>query len=58
MIYFAAGYLVDMHNPDDVDFHFKMTERHGHVARLKGGIIGVSSLCIWITDFRISLAIL
>lgn len=45
MTYLAIGYLLDMHNPDDVDFHFKMTERHGHVARLKGGIIGVSLPC-------------
>lgn len=36
------GYLLDMHKPDNLDFHFNMTERYGHVARLKGGLFGVS----------------
>ncbi|KAF9464293.1 cytochrome P450 [Collybia nuda] len=35
-----------MHNPDDLDFHFKMTERYGHVARLHGGVIGPDGLYI------------
>ncbi|KDR84663.1 hypothetical protein GALMADRAFT_55583 [Galerina marginata CBS 339.88] len=35
-----------MHNPDDIDFHFKMTERHGHVARLKGGLFGSDGLYV------------
>ncbi|PPR01289.1 hypothetical protein CVT24_006364 [Panaeolus cyanescens] len=42
----TLGYLVDMHNPDDLDFHFKMTERYGHVARLKGGLLGSDALYI------------
>ncbi|KDR84606.1 hypothetical protein GALMADRAFT_237500 [Galerina marginata CBS 339.88] len=40
------GYLLDMHNPDDIDFHFKMTERYGHVARLKGGLFGPDGLYV------------
>ena len=46
-IWQTVGYLLDMHNPDDVDFHFKMTQRYGHVARLKAGIIGVRQQCIY-----------
>ncbi|PPQ76505.1 hypothetical protein CVT24_010878 [Panaeolus cyanescens] len=42
----TMGYILDMHDPDNVDFHFKMTERHGHVARLKGGILGSDALYI------------
>ncbi|PPR01290.1 hypothetical protein CVT24_006365 [Panaeolus cyanescens] len=42
----TMGYLVDMHDPDNLDFHFKMTERFGHVARLKGGLFGSDALYI------------
>ncbi|PPR01291.1 hypothetical protein CVT24_006366 [Panaeolus cyanescens] len=40
------GYLRDMHDPDNLDFHFKMTERYGHVARLKAGLFGSDALYI------------
>ncbi|PPQ73814.1 hypothetical protein CVT26_012155 [Gymnopilus dilepis] len=40
----AFGYLLDMHKPDNLDFHFNMTERYGHVARLKGGLFGIASV--------------
>lgn len=43
------GYLLDLHNPDGLGWHFQMTEKYGHVARLRGGVIGVSALLIrWI----------
>jgi hypothetical protein len=35
------GYLLDLHNPDGLEWHFNMTEEYGHVARLKGGLIAV-----------------
>ncbi|KAJ6511636.1 cytochrome P450 [Mycena vulgaris] len=44
----AIGYLLDLHSPDALGWHFNMPEEFGHVARLKGGIIGADAL--YITD--------
>ncbi|PPQ73929.1 hypothetical protein CVT24_012771 [Panaeolus cyanescens] len=40
------GYLADVHGMDSLDLHFTMTERYGHVARLKGGLFGSDGLYI------------
>ncbi|RDB16544.1 hypothetical protein Hypma_002917 [Hypsizygus marmoreus] len=42
------GYLLDLYNPEGLGWHFQMTEKFGHVARLKGGIVGSDAL--YITD--------
>ncbi|KAF7369928.1 hypothetical protein MSAN_00622300 [Mycena sanguinolenta] len=44
----VAGYILDLHSPDGLDFHLNMPEKYGHVARLKGGLIGSDAL--YITD--------
>ncbi|KAF7370025.1 hypothetical protein MSAN_00632500 [Mycena sanguinolenta] len=44
----VAGYILDLHSPDALDFHFNMPEKYGHVARLKGGLVGSDAL--YITD--------
>lgn len=36
------GYLLDLHSPDSLQWHYDMPETYGHVARLKGGVMGVS----------------
>ncbi|KAJ7302444.1 cytochrome P450 [Mycena albidolilacea] len=41
-------YLLDLHNPDGLDWHYSMPEKYGHVARLKGGFFGADAL--YITD--------
>ncbi|KAF7356081.1 hypothetical protein MVEN_00938000 [Mycena venus] len=43
-----AGYLLDLHSPDALGWHFNMPEEYGHVARLKGGLVGADAL--YITD--------
>ncbi|KAF7369934.1 hypothetical protein MSAN_00622900 [Mycena sanguinolenta] len=43
-----AGYILDLHSPDALDFHLNMPEKHGHIARLKGGLVGSDAL--YITD--------
>ncbi|KAF5368275.1 hypothetical protein D9615_010373 [Tricholomella constricta] len=42
------GYLLDLHNPEGLDWHFQMTEKHGHVAKLDGGLMGPEAL--YVTD--------
>ncbi|KAF8064824.1 cytochrome P450 [Lyophyllum atratum] len=42
------GYLLDLHNPEGLDWHFQMIEKYGHVAKLDGGIMGPEAL--YITD--------
>jgi len=42
------GYLLDLHNPEGLDWHFQMIEKYGHVAKLDGGIMGPDAL--YITD--------
>ncbi|RDB16522.1 hypothetical protein Hypma_002893 [Hypsizygus marmoreus] len=42
------GYLLDLHNPNGLGWHFQMTEKFGHVARLKGSILGSDAL--YVTD--------
>ncbi|KAF8641734.1 hypothetical protein AX16_009811 [Volvariella volvacea WC 439] len=42
----AVGYLLDMHNPKGLDWHFSMTEKYGHVARLKGGLFMKDALYV------------
>jgi hypothetical protein len=37
----SIGYLVDLHNTDDLDWHYSMPKNYGHVARLKGGLFMV-----------------
>ncbi|KAJ6590229.1 cytochrome P450 [Mycena sp. CBHHK59/15] len=44
----AIGYLLDLHSPDALGWHFNMPEEFGHVARLKGGLLGADAL--YITD--------
>ena len=37
------GYLPTLHSETSLfDFHYPITERYGHIARLKGGLFGVS----------------
>ncbi|KAG6858555.1 hypothetical protein C0991_002510, partial [Blastosporella zonata] len=33
------GFLLDLHNPEGLDWHFEMTEKYGHVAKLDGGVM-------------------
>ncbi|KAJ7897702.1 hypothetical protein B0H14DRAFT_2557683 [Mycena olivaceomarginata] len=42
-----AGYLLDLHNPDGLGWHYSMPEKYGHVARLKGGLFGRRVLWGW-----------
>ncbi|KAF7369919.1 hypothetical protein MSAN_00621400 [Mycena sanguinolenta] len=44
----VAGYILDLHSPEALDFHFNMPEKYGHIARLKGGLVGSDAL--YITD--------
>ncbi|KAF7356022.1 hypothetical protein MVEN_00931600 [Mycena venus] len=44
----VAGYLLDLHNPDGLDWHYSMPEKYGHIARLKGGLFMADAL--YITD--------
>ncbi|KAK6969689.1 cytochrome P450 [Favolaschia claudopus] len=44
----VVGYLLDLHSPDALPWHFNMPEEYGHVARLKGGLVGADAL--YITD--------
>ncbi|KAF7351916.1 hypothetical protein MVEN_01153400 [Mycena venus] len=44
----VAGYLLDLHNPDGLSWHYNMPEKYGHVARLKGGLFMTDAL--YITD--------
>ncbi|KAF5368263.1 hypothetical protein D9615_010366 [Tricholomella constricta] len=42
------GYLLDLHNPDGLNWHFQITEKYGHVAKLDGGLMGPEAL--YVTD--------
>ncbi|KAK7015260.1 cytochrome P450 [Favolaschia claudopus] len=44
----VVGYLLDLHSPDALPWHFNVPEEYGHVARLKGGLAGADAL--YITD--------
>ncbi|KAJ6592139.1 cytochrome P450 [Mycena vulgaris] len=44
----ALGYLLDLHSPDAISWHLNMPEEFGHVARLRGGLVGADAL--YITD--------
>ncbi|KAJ7148550.1 cytochrome P450 [Mycena crocata] len=44
----SLGYLLDLHSTDSLPWHFNIPEEYGHVARLKGGIVGADAL--YITD--------
>ncbi|KAJ6532558.1 cytochrome P450 [Mycena capillaripes] len=44
----VIGYLLDLHSTDALSWHFNIPEQYGHVARLKGGLIGADAL--YITD--------
>ncbi|KAJ7103857.1 cytochrome P450 [Mycena epipterygia] len=44
----AIGYLLDIHSPDGLGWHLNIPEEFGHVARLKGGLLGADAL--YITD--------
>ncbi|KAJ7227722.1 cytochrome P450 [Mycena haematopus] len=44
----VAGYLLDLHSPDALGWHLNMPGKYGHVARLKGGLVGGDAL--YITD--------
>ncbi|KAJ7103844.1 cytochrome P450 [Mycena epipterygia] len=44
----AIGYLLDLHSPDALGWHFNIPEEFGHVARLKGGLVSADAL--YITD--------
>lgn len=38
-----SGYLPDLHSETSLDnYHYTMCKRYGHVARLRGGMFGVS----------------
>ncbi|KAG5640549.1 hypothetical protein DXG03_008123, partial [Asterophora parasitica] len=41
-------YLLDLHNPEGLNWHFQMPEKYGHVAKLDGGIMGPEAL--YVTD--------
>ncbi|KAK7021429.1 cytochrome P450 [Favolaschia claudopus] len=43
----VVGYLLDLHSPDALPWHFNVPEEYGHVARLKGGLAGDA---LYITD--------
>lgn len=43
---YASGFLQDIHDADALQYHYKMPDTYGHIARLQGGLGGVSS-CTW-----------
>ncbi|KAJ7134367.1 cytochrome P450 [Mycena epipterygia] len=48
----SLGYLLDLHKRNSLSWHLNIPEEFGHVARLKGGILGVclSADALYVTD--------
>ncbi|KAG6917703.1 hypothetical protein DXG01_001475 [Tephrocybe rancida] len=44
----GLGFLLDLHNPESLNWHFEMAEKYGHVAKLDGGMMQRDAL--YITD--------
>ncbi|TFY70744.1 hypothetical protein EVG20_g2276 [Dentipellis fragilis] len=45
------GYLPELHSETSLkDYHYTMTEKYGHVSRLKGGFFGLQKDALYITD--------
>ncbi|KAK7060606.1 hypothetical protein VNI00_001372 [Paramarasmius palmivorus] len=45
------GYLPELHSEESLfDFHYPMTEKYGHVARLQGGFFGLQRDALYVTD--------
>ncbi|KAJ8086661.1 hypothetical protein PM082_005484 [Marasmius tenuissimus] len=45
------GYLPTLHSETSLfDLHYPMTERYGHIARLKGGLFGLQKDALYVTD--------
>ncbi|KAG6831064.1 hypothetical protein H0H92_012987 [Tricholoma furcatifolium] len=42
------GFLLDLHNPEGLQWHLEMIQKYGHVAKLDGGLVGSNAL--YITD--------
>ncbi|KAL0563950.1 hypothetical protein V5O48_018108, partial [Marasmius crinis-equi] len=45
------GYLPTLHSEESLfSFHYPITEKYGHIARLKGGLFGIQKDALYITD--------
>ncbi|THU94004.1 cytochrome P450 [Dendrothele bispora CBS 962.96] len=45
------GYLPELHSEESLfDFHYPMTEKYGHVSRLRGGFYGLQRDALYVTD--------